>query len=225
MHHPFDNFKKLIDQLQMSDVYSVMGQKAYDAMVAEGPLVSGVDHSIRQPITRCEVSDIHLRMSLVFGVGILESMVKDYYQYYSETIDDRQPTISMQHQVESVFIPSSSRCNSGLSTESWQYRLDGWATKRRKNMPKDSVDEQPWQQAVTCVSQYCVSFKEWPTLLESIVIRNLEMHNGGLMNKVTHKHNPICSVGNKPTWGRDLVYGLHTTLDLLNTGLRETIDS
>jgi hypothetical protein len=225
MNSPHVNYARLIGQLSDGERYFLLGQREWNK------LLKGVGESLGMGSEGQAEGEVRTafqyfrKTSLVFGVAILESMVKDYYEYRAMLLEaDSTVAPSTATFFQDEWVPGVKKDEPGLSPASWEHRLDKWAERRRSALPVGSTAGGNWVKAVSTVRSYCMSFAHWKVLLKAVVVRNLEMHNGGKMNPETHKHNPILPVGSRLDWDNDngLLYGLRSALDLLNQGLNTT---
>ncbi len=221
----YDNYSSLISQLQESEKLLVLGGQLWDQILSEAGESLGGDSKGRTDKEAIASLCIHRKMTLVFGVAILESMVKDYVQYFAQCVDGtKQVDPSIPQSSSDNWVPGVSNNEKvNLPRESWKRRLRKWTQEKRKEASKETGTERNWSEAESKVEGCCVAFAHWRVLLKSVVIRNLEMHNGGVMTDRTHKHTPLCDAGEKLDWSssKDLVCGLRLSLHSLNGDLSQ----
>ena len=164
-------------------------------------------------------------MALVYGMAILESMVKDYSRYLM--LNERSPatTLPAEHSMlgnEPPTLLHEHQNPRGLQLGKWKKMVENWADAVRYHAQEEFARDDRRKKVVKALVAQCDTFQYWQVLITASVIRDCVIHSDGLMNKLAHKKAPLCDVEIMPDWGFRLVYDMFATLDILNDHLSIT---
>ncbi|HUV30602.1 MAG TPA: hypothetical protein VMY05_05910 [Acidobacteriota bacterium] len=235
MDSPYENYNAVIPRLEASFWLTVGAiGAAHEARAEEAAelerkldpaaeLQRKLDPAVEEEDLRQRVALLS-RTLLVYGVVILEAMVKDYARYL--VFNKRQPATCRKMQdsmlpVEPTF-SDKMKDASALKHQQWQKKLIGWIKQVGQQVGGDQGRDSRFLAVREAIIKRCMDFSHWTIVYKCCIIRNLEVHNNGLMNERNHKCAPICDIGQKPSWDWELVRDLFTALDLLNVHLSET---
>ncbi len=143
MDYPFDNYDRLISILQQADILLAGGIKGWRRLL-QTPSPDPDQGVPEQAIRRLEEAyPIHSVMWLVYGVALLEGMVKDYARYaiyhrftpnaVSSYRDDGDPL---------PVICSALEDDAKLPPSSWNHRVDKWLEKAGASLPAQESQDQ-----------------------------------------------------------------------------------
>ena len=168
--------------------------------------------------------DLIRRMALVYGVTLLESMVKDYTRFLM-VVDQtrRKPLLSLPPTNENRELQWWHRDESleKLKKSVWKSQLRKWSLAVRNGEDRRYRNKAKHAAAVRAVGGAASDFPHWRVLMASIAVRNCIIHSDGLMNDIQYRRTPLCDVAKEPSWGTGLIFDLFSALDLFNNRLSE----
>lgn len=148
------------------------------------------------------------KLVLTYLVVLLEQMVKSYYRACSP---------SLPNTLSKVEYDTRSWYTSSLSPkqvqDKWVFHLTKWCDEA------EARGSAAKKEFVTLLENYSMS----DAFVAGITIRNLEIHNRGIMNEGQYKYAPLCEVGTCPQWDQGLLYQFQCALFLLNSQLKRTL--
>ena len=150
-----------------------------------------------------------LRVLLIHEITVFEEMIKAHAAHYlkSELGDVSTASPMPDEELRSDFQISSRPCQT-----KWSKVIRGLTkdTARDQEIPED-------QTKINNFIQYVLKFREWPHIFVGRIIRNLEIHNRGVMNERNFKLYPgLCDIGQRPEWDIGLCYTLMDCINRLN---------
>jgi len=217
--HPYDLFHNRITDLMNVCTVIFRGDREHIRPREEIEGFSQARQCIEDFTTLDDrMKTLWLRVSLTYGLVLLEEMVHEYARlaYEPTSYAERlQEPPGPETDSPMFFYPLNEEL---LDHERWSKFLTRLACHAFGSCPTE-IDRQ--EQAIQAVARQGESFSYWGYLFTARIIRNIEIHNGGRMDARNFERLPLCEVGHKPVWGMDLYSDVHTCLHLLNDHLAE----
>ena len=158
-------------------------------------------------------------MALVYGVTLVESMVKDYLRYLMTNKTLPATTLSSEKEMGGDAAPRWWHEDQGLNDlrlKVWKTQIQNWCESVLDQDGVEFSDKKRQSQVTKAIRNSASFFDHWRVLVVSIAIRNCIIHSDGLMNAVQHRRTPLCPIDEEPHWDTGLIYDVFSALDLLN---------
>jgi hypothetical protein len=168
--------------------------------------------------------DLIRRMALVYGVTLLESMVKDYTRFLMVVDHVRRKPLLTVSQANGAREPQwwhRDESLEKLKKSVWKNQVRKWSLAVRNGEDRRYRNKAKHAAATRAVGGAASDFDHWRVLMASIAVRNCIIHSDGLMNDIQYKKTPLCDVAEEPSWDTGLIFDLFSALDLFNNRLSE----